>query len=111
MLVQLLSGSIFVSVGQAVLQNKLVENLVKAFSDRGDFDPSQIANAGATDVLSIVPADDLPAVLEAYNSALVQVYTVALVLSALTIFGSVAMEWKSVKKEGDKPSEEGSSGK
>ncbi|CAH0020484.1 unnamed protein product [Clonostachys rhizophaga] len=111
MLVQLLSGSIFVSVGQAVLQNKLVENLAKAFSDRGDFDPSQIANAGATDVLSIVPADDLPAVLEAYNRALVQVYTVALVLSALTIFGSVAMEWKSVKKEGDKPSEEGSSEK
>jgi len=97
MLMQTLSGAIFISVGQSVLQNELLKNLKAAFPD-GGFDPSNLAKVGATQLWSLVPPQFLRTVLEAYNAALVKVYTVALCMSALTIIGSLTMEWKSVKK-------------
>jgi hypothetical protein len=97
MLTQTLSRAIFVSVGQSMLQNKLVKNLKAAFPNDG-IDLSKLASVGATQVRSLVPPDDLHTVLVAYNSALTKVYTVSLCMSALTIIGSVLIEWKSVKK-------------
>src|SRR3569833_256916 len=97
MLMQTLSGAIFISVGQSVLQNELLKNLKAAFPD-GGFDPSNLAKVGATQLWSLVPPQFLRTVLEAFNAALVKVYTVALCMSALTIIGSLTMEWKSVKK-------------
>ncbi|KAH8892647.1 MFS general substrate transporter [Thozetella sp. PMI_491] len=97
LLVQTLSGAIFVSVGQSVLQNELFKNLKAAFPS-GDFDPYSLTKVGATQVASLVPPQYLPTVLVAYNAALTKVYTVAVCLSALTIIGSLTMEWRSVKK-------------
>lgn len=96
-LLQTLSGAIFIAIGQAVLQNKLVQNLDAAFS-RGALDASRLSTVGATQLRSLVPPQDLQAVLVAYNSALTQVFIVAVVMSALTIIGSLSIEWKSVKK-------------
>ena len=96
-LVQTLSGAIFIAVGQAVLQNKFVQNLEAAFPN-GGFDASRLSMVGATQLRSLVPPHQLQAVLVAYNSALTQVYTVALCMSALTIIGSLSIEWKSVRK-------------
>ena len=48
----------------------------------------------------------------AYDKALTQVFLVAVATGALTIIGSTAMEWKSVKKakkEGDAAAEAGES--
>ncbi len=100
MLVQTISGAIFVSIGQSVLQNELVKNLEAAFPS-GGFDPSSLSGVGATQVSSVVPPQYLPAVLVAYNNALTKVYTVGLCMSALTIIGSLTIEWKSVKKESE----------
>jgi hypothetical protein len=97
MLVQTISGAIFVSVGQSVLQNELLKSLAAEFTS-GGFDPSILPNVGATQVRSVVPPQYLQGVLVAYNGALIKVFTVGLCLSALTIIGSAAMEWKSVKK-------------
>lgn len=96
-LLQTLSGAVFISVGQSVLQNELLRNL-KAVLPNANFDASVLTTVGATQVRDLVPPEDLPAVLEAYNDALTRTYLVAVVLSSLTIFGSLAMEWKNVAK-------------
>ncbi|CAG9954499.1 unnamed protein product [Clonostachys rosea f. rosea IK726] len=96
-LLQTLSGAIFISVGQSVLQNELLRNLKTALPN-ANFDASVLTTVGATQVRNLVPPEDLPAVLEAYNDALTRTYLVAVVVSSLTIFGSLAMEWKNVAK-------------
>jgi hypothetical protein len=97
MLVQTLSGAIFIAIGQAMLQNKLMQNLDSAFPNSGS-NASRLSIMGATQLRSLVPSKDLQAVLVAYNSALTKVFTVAVVMSALSIIGSLSIGWKSVKK-------------
>ena len=93
---QWLGGAIFVSVGQNVLTTKLVSGLASI----PGFDPKYVASYGATDLRTFVPQQFLAEVLEIYNGALVKVFEVALILSCLSVFGALAMEWRSVKKEG-----------
>ena len=92
---QWLGGSIFVSVGQNVLSNKLVSGLRVI----PEFNIMWITDTGATDLRKVVPAQSLDLVLRAYNYALVRVFDVAVALSCVAIFGAVAMEWRSVKAE------------
>lgn len=96
-LFQTLSGAIFVTVGQNILQNRLMQNLEAAFPSGSSFDISQVSSVGTTQLRSRVPPQDLPKVLEAYNSALTRVFLVAVVMSALTMIGSLSVEWKSIK--------------
>jgi hypothetical protein len=96
LLVQTMSGAIFIAVGQAVLQNRLLQNLQAVFPNIG-FDASRISTVGATQLRSIVPPQDLQGVLVAYNGALTQVFTVAVVMSSLTVIGSLWIEWKNIK--------------
>ncbi|KAF7302872.1 Major facilitator superfamily transporter [Mycena kentingensis (nom. inval.)] len=91
---QTLGGALFVSVGQNVFTNKLVEGLMDKVPS---LDPSIVLNAGATSLRNVVPAQTVPAVIEAYNHALVSAFYVSTALGALSIFGALAMEWKSVK--------------
>jgi hypothetical protein len=93
---QWLGGAIFVSVGQNVLTTKLVSGLASI----PGIDPKYVTSYGATDLRGFVPQQLLAEVLGIYNGALVKVFEVALVLSCLSIFGALAMEWRSVKKEG-----------
>lgn len=96
-LFQTLSGAVFVTVGQNVLQNRLTQNLAKAFPNGSTFNVSQLSTVGTTELRSIVPAGDLHTVLVAYNNALTRVFLVAVIMSSLTIIGSLSVEWKSVK--------------
>jgi hypothetical protein len=91
---QSLGGSIFVSIAQSIFTNKLKDHL----SGVGGLNVGAILNAGATNLKKIVPPDALPAVLVAYNDALVNAYYISMALSTAGIVGALAMEWKSVKK-------------
>jgi hypothetical protein len=93
---QWLGGAIFVSVGQNVLTTKLVSGLANI----PGFDPKFITSFGATELRAFIPPQFLTEVLGIYNGALVKVFDVALILSCLSIFGALTMEWRSVKKEG-----------
>lgn len=91
---QLLGGSIFISVGQNVLNNELVKNL----SGVQGFNPASILDAGATTLTHL--AEPLrTTVLVAYNEALRTVFQVGLVMTCLTIFGAASLEWRSVKSK------------
>ncbi|KAI0123089.1 putative MFS aflatoxin efflux pump [Xylariales sp. AK1849] len=92
---QLLGGAIFISVGENVLNNQLVERL----SSLPGFNVGLVTNNGATTLSSSVSAELLPVVLSAYNESLRKVFQIGLIMTCLTIFGSVAMEWRSVKQK------------
>ena len=95
MFLQLFGGTIFVSVSQNVFTTRLISNVIAKLPQ---LDPQQVVQTGATELKGLVhtPAD-VNTLLQAYDGALTHAFTVALVLSCLTIFGAAAMEWKSVK--------------
>jgi hypothetical protein len=96
-LANFLGSTIFVTVAQALLQNRLVAELEPILPG---VDLTKIANSGAAFLRGATPPEILPAVLGAYNNALRGVWYLALGLSALILLASFGMEWKTVK--GDK---------
>jgi len=91
---QTLGGALFVSVAQNVFENRLLQGLQASVSD---LDPAIVVNGGATSLVKNVPPADLAKVLVAYNNTLTQVFYVAIAMAALSLIGSLLMEWKSVK--------------
>lgn len=92
---QILGGAIFISVGQNVLNNQLVERL----AGLPGFSPGLIQTGGATSLINSFPAEYRHDVLVAYNESLRTVFRAGLALAALSVIGSLAMEWRSVKKQ------------
>lgn len=94
---QQLGGSIFLSVSQNIFSNKLVDRL----SGVADLNAEAIVNTGATNLRSVVPANELSTVVDAYSYSLTRVFIMAATLSSFMILGSLAVEWKSIKGKGD----------
>ncbi|KAI0195441.1 MFS general substrate transporter [Astrocystis sublimbata] len=90
---QTLGGALFVSVGNSVFNNKLVEELKHNLPST---DPAEILRVGTTNLRKL-PAEILPEVLLSYNTALTTAFIVATALASVAIIGAVSMEWKSVK--------------
>ncbi|KAL8723575.1 MAG: hypothetical protein Q9181_007257, partial [Wetmoreana brouardii] len=93
--VQFLGGTIFVTVSQTLLQNKLISGLTGKVTD---FDPVSISGQGATSLRTLASAEELPFVLDVYNKSLQSIWYVTLGLSCLVFIGSFGFEWRSVKK-------------
>lgn len=99
MFFQNLGGALFISVGQSVFQNGLVSYMR---SNVQDIEPSVITNAGATAVRQVLSEmgklDELPAVVEAYMTGLIDSYRVSLALTCFAFVATLFIEWKTVKK-------------
>lgn len=93
---QSLGGSVFLSVAQNILDNKLISNFGALHLP--NFSPEEVINGGATNLRGLVPASELPQLLKAYNNAVVNAFYVGVAMAAFSIFGSAAMQWRSVKK-------------
>ncbi|KAI1176176.1 MFS general substrate transporter [Nemania sp. FL0916] len=91
---QTLGGALFVSVGNNVFNNKLVEQLAKNVPE---INPKIVLSAGTTNLQKTLPANLVPGVIISYNSALSTAFVVATALATIAIIGAVFMEWKSVK--------------
>lgn len=91
---QLLGAAVFVSVGENVLDNQLLQKL----SGIPGFSNSLVTSGGATSLLDSVPPDLRGTVLIAYNEALRKVFQIGLILSCLAVLGTAAMEWKNILK-------------
>ncbi|KAH8891166.1 MFS general substrate transporter [Thozetella sp. PMI_491] len=91
---QTLGAALFVSICQNVFTNKLVEYVQEYVPG---LDPMVLLLTGATNIQSVVPADMLQSVVLAYNDALAKTFLISAVLSAVTVIGSVSIEWKSMK--------------
>ena len=92
---QLLGAAVFVSVGENVLVNQLLQRL----SGIPNFQRSLVTAGGATELLETLPAQYRPQVLTAYNEALRRVFQIGLTLSCLAVVGLCSMEFKSVLKK------------
>lgn len=91
---QQLGSIVFIAISQNVFLDDLVKNLGKI----ANFDPSTILSVGATNLRTIVPTDDLVAVIQAYNDAVVKTFDVSTACICLLVFSAVTMQWQSIKK-------------
>ncbi|KAK4126814.1 MFS general substrate transporter [Parathielavia appendiculata] len=98
---QTLGGAVFLAIAQAVFQNRLVQNLPSTLGAVSS-GSAEMLQAGASAIYTTVPPHLLQPVLVAFNDALTHVYVVSICMSVLTIVGSLAMEWRSVKKKSSK---------
>ncbi|KAI1437619.1 MFS general substrate transporter [Xylaria sp. CBS 124048] len=97
---QTIGGALFVSVGNSLFNNKLVEELAHRLPDVNTQD---IVSAGSRNIKDIFPADIVPDIILSYNSALRTTFIAATALAVLSFFGSLGMEWKSVKSKKIEP--------
>ncbi|TGO65125.1 hypothetical protein BELL_1020g00020 [Botrytis elliptica] len=93
---QTLGDTIFVTIGQAIFSHELVKNL--SALNLPSLPTSLILHTGATELRTLIPAQYLPEVLLAYNAAIMKVFLLAIITSALTIFTGLTLEWKNVNQ-------------
>ncbi|KAL4751927.1 hypothetical protein BDW72DRAFT_172467 [Aspergillus terricola var. indicus] len=93
---QVLGGSIFVSVAQSQFTSRLVANLLEL--NIPGISPEDIVHAGATALRDLVPEESLPQVLVAYNDAIIKALRVGVITAAISLLGAVGVEWKNMKK-------------
>ncbi|OHF01150.1 major facilitator superfamily transporter [Colletotrichum orchidophilum] len=90
---QSLGGAIFISVGNALFQNHLLqasaENAVPAVDIR------VVLGAGVAAFRTAVPAGALPMMLTLYNEALRVAFTAAIPLAGVSAIAACFLEWKS----------------
>lgn len=100
---QTLFSTIFVSIGQNVLDQQLATRISGISGN--SITPDQIESGGIIGLFKIIPQIYRSAVLQAYNDSLRVVFIIALVVACLSILGSLGMEWRSVKDGEDGPKE------
>lgn len=93
---QSLGGAIFLSVGNTLFQNHLMQ--ASAQNSVPGVDIQAVLEAGATAFENLVPASSLPQLLIVYNEALRVTFTVAIPLAGVAAIAACFMEWKSVKE-------------
>lgn len=98
---QTLGGALFVSVGQNAFTNKLISGLAEYAPG---VDTSIVLSVGATSIQSSPElAQYITGVTLAYSNALTLAFKISAGMAAASIFGSLAMEWKSVKGKNIEP--------
>lgn len=90
MFFQMLGGALAPSVGQNLFTDGLLKNLSKMHG----IDGAAVVAAGASGFREIVPPELMNAVVDAFNSALRNVFWVALATPVLAWITSLAMEWR-----------------
>lgn len=84
---QVLGGSVFVSVGQNVFANKL-----QLVAKVPGLNPEVGLQTGATSLQQSISPKLLPLVISAYNDAIMRAFLVATIMACLTIVGSCGVE-------------------
>jgi MFS family permease len=90
----LVGSTVFVSVGQNVFTNQLVQRL----SGFPGFEVKLVTSGGVTALLEALPQEVRGDVLVEYNEALREVFKVGLITTCLTVLGTSTLEWLTVKK-------------
>lgn len=93
-----LGSSIFLPVAQNVFLKRLLANL----TNLPGISPKAVINGGATELRNLAGGKDLTILLSDYNTAIVDVFYMNLATSILTIFGSLLVEWRSLKAASEK---------
>lgn len=94
---QTIGSAIVLSVGESVFQNQLKNN-IESYLGIVVKDAHSLMTEGTAQIEATLTPDQLPALRDAVSKSLTQTFYVALAMAGLSIIGSLAMEWKSVKK-------------
>lgn len=104
-----ISGTVFYSVGNSVLEDRIIRELSKRVPA---VDPSVVIGAGANnlvDTMRKIYPQYVDGILASYEAALQRVFLISVILACLSAFGSFLIEWRSVKKD-KKPKDPGEAG-
>jgi hypothetical protein len=77
-----------------VFSNKLTSGLIGKVPG---LNPAIVLNTGATSIQHAIDPQFVADVLVVYNEALISAFYVATAMAALSLIGSLVMEWKSIK--------------
>ena len=94
MFFQTFGGALFVSVAQNIFDNRLIKNIIQ---DAPHVDPAIILRVGATSLKNQIDPRYLAQVQQAYNDALTHTWYISVAMACLSIFGSLAVRWNSIK--------------
>lgn len=92
---QSLAGTVFISVGNTIFLNRLVDNLKNSVPQ---ISAEAILALGATNLRKTIPTQLFDTVLVAYNDAIVHTFYASAAMSGLGFFLAFGMEMKLVKK-------------
>ena len=93
---QYLGPAIFISVTQTIFTGRLTADLAKYAPG---VNAHALENLGLSDIKRFIGEQNLAGALLGYNKAIAQAFYLPLALSCIGIFGSLGMEWRSVKKK------------
>ncbi|KAK8076205.1 hypothetical protein PG994_003477 [Apiospora phragmitis] len=93
---QTIGAAVVLSAGDSVFQTRLTAN-IKEYLGISLENSAQILQAGPNSVVSMLAPEQLPVLVAAVNKTMDQVFYVSLVMAALSVFGALGMEWRSVK--------------
>ena len=88
--------AVCISASATLFQNRLVEEISNYAPG---VNTTAISSSGLSDIREIIGEKRLRAALTGYDHAIMQTLYMPLALAILTLVGSVAMEWPSVKKK------------
>jgi hypothetical protein len=91
-----MGSALFLAASAALFQNRLTEEL---HENSPLTNTTQIEHAGLSDIRNIIGGDRLRDVLLGYDKALMQTLYLPVALMVLSIVGTAATEWRSVKKK------------
>lgn len=86
--------AVFLAIAQTIFLNRLSENLTVLVPG---LSPNAVNNMGLTELRSLVGPDELGKALGILDKSLMQTWYLAVGLTCMTMVGSIAMEWGSVK--------------
>ncbi|KAJ7481380.1 major facilitator superfamily transporter [Mycena galericulata] len=89
-----LGGALFVAIAQSAFTSNLVSGLVATVPG---VSPKIVLSDGANSLKDVIAPEFLPDVLLVYNQALMMPFYVSMLLGAIALAGSCAVEWRSVK--------------
>ncbi|KAK8135998.1 hypothetical protein PG984_003938, partial [Apiospora sp. TS-2023a] len=95
MLAQFFGGALFNCVAKTIMTSSLPPALAKYAPD---VDPRVFSSIGITEAHEIVPAEQLPGVLLAYNEAIANVFYLQLAASCVSLLTGLGVGWKNLKQ-------------
>ena len=91
--VRFLGPAIFLPVAQNVFLSQLISKLANI----PGISPKTVLDGGATDIKNLATGGDLERLISDYNDSIVSVFYIVVATCGVTIFGSVLVEWRSLK--------------
>jgi hypothetical protein len=91
---QMFGGALIAAVSQTVFNEQLLKQLAK---NAPDVDVATLLAAGTAAIRKVVTPEQLPGILESYNTALLDPFYLGAAVTAISCFCALGLEWVSVK--------------